>query len=179
MKTPDLLTIGQLVKKFSVSRTTLLYYHELGLLTASSRSAANYRLYNARDVEKLSRIMLYRSAGISLEDIKDLLAAPEDVTAAGFEKRLRQISEEMAGLRQQQQVLARLLMQNSQQAHPAVMTKEKWSQMLTDAGLDDRGKHEWHRQYERHAPDSHRELLVSFGLSEQEIAEIRRWSREE
>lgn len=179
MKTSKLLTIGQLVKKFSISRTTLLYYHELGLLTASSRSAANYRLYHARDVEKLSRIMLYRSAGISLEEIKALLAAPEDLMVAGFEKRLQKISEEMAGLRQQQQVLARLLRQNSQQGFSAAMSKEKWSKMLTEAGLDEKGKQEWHRQYERHAPESHRELLLSFGLSEQEVADIRRWSREE
>ncbi|WDE10581.1 MerR family transcriptional regulator [Thalassomonas haliotis] len=179
MKTPGLLTIGQLAKKFSISRTGLLYYHELGLLTASSRSAANYRLYNARDMEKLSRIMLYRSAGISLEEIKGLLAAPEDLMVAGFEKRLRQISEEMADLRGQQQVLARLLRQNNQQGFSSAMTKEKWSQMLTDAGLDEKGKHKWHRQYEQQAPESHRELLLSFGLSEQEVADIRRWSREE
>ncbi|MFC1747364.1 MerR family DNA-binding transcriptional regulator [Pseudomonadota bacterium] len=36
-------TIGEVSKRFSISRSTLLYYDAIGLLSPSGRSNANYR----------------------------------------------------------------------------------------------------------------------------------------
>ena len=56
-------TIGQLAKRFQLSRSTLLYYDAIGLLPASSRSAGGYRLYCQQAVQRMQQIQLYRQAG--------------------------------------------------------------------------------------------------------------------
>ena len=38
-------TAGKLARRYALSRSTLLYYHRIGLLVPSGRSAANYRVY--------------------------------------------------------------------------------------------------------------------------------------
>ncbi|MEN8133472.1 MAG: MerR family DNA-binding transcriptional regulator [Pseudomonadota bacterium] len=45
-----MFTIGQIGKRFGISRSTLLYYDAIGLLRPSGRSTANYRLYTEDDM---------------------------------------------------------------------------------------------------------------------------------
>ncbi len=40
-----MITIGRLARRFGLSRSTLLYYDSIGLLSPSTRSAKDYRLY--------------------------------------------------------------------------------------------------------------------------------------
>lgn len=44
--------IGELAALGGLSRSTLLYYDRIGLLSPSGRSEANYRLYSAEDRER-------------------------------------------------------------------------------------------------------------------------------
>jgi len=64
-----MLTIGQVAKRCSLSRTALIYYDTIGLLQPSGRSLSNYRLYSHEDLNKLDKIILFRSAGLSLDSI--------------------------------------------------------------------------------------------------------------
>ena len=66
-------TIGKLARKFHISRSTLLYYDLIGLLTPSKRDSNKYRIYSDKDYERLEKIMLYREAGISLDKIRNIL----------------------------------------------------------------------------------------------------------
>ena len=59
-----------------VSVRTLHYYEEIGLLVPV-REANGYRAYLPEDVERLRRILFYRSCGIALSDIKDALDASD------------------------------------------------------------------------------------------------------
>lgn len=70
-----LLSIGQMSKLNNISIHTLRYYDKIDLLTPSFVDAkTNYRYYNQEDCEKLFRIKIFRSIGISLEEIKSLLS---------------------------------------------------------------------------------------------------------
>jgi DNA-binding transcriptional MerR regulator len=53
-----------------VSARTLRHYDEIGLLTPSDRSAAGYRLYTDADLLRLQSILVGRSLGLALEDIR-------------------------------------------------------------------------------------------------------------
>ena len=68
-----MFTIGQVAKKYGLSRSTLIYYDNIGILTPSGRSESNYRLYSDNDLKKMDRMMLFRSAGLSLDSIPSLL----------------------------------------------------------------------------------------------------------
>lgn len=52
---------------------TLHHYDRIGLLEASSRSAAGYRRYSDGDLERLQRILFYRELGLGLDQIRAVM----------------------------------------------------------------------------------------------------------
>ena len=56
-----------------VSVRTLHYYDEIGLLTPKDRTAAGYRLYDENDLMRLQQILIGRSLGLALEEIRKSL----------------------------------------------------------------------------------------------------------
>ncbi|MEM8985650.1 MAG: MerR family transcriptional regulator [Pseudomonadota bacterium] len=60
-----------------VSVRTLHYYDELGLLKPTDRTAAGYRLYADDDLLRLQQILIGRSLGLSLEEIRRALDDPQ------------------------------------------------------------------------------------------------------
>jgi len=56
-----------------VSRRTLQYYDEIGLLTPAGTKPSGYRLYDEDCLKRLWRILFYKELGFSLEEIKKIL----------------------------------------------------------------------------------------------------------
>ncbi|HBN84035.1 MAG TPA: MerR family transcriptional regulator [Clostridiales bacterium] len=69
-------TVNQLAQMSGVSSRTLRYYHEIGLLNPKRISSSGYRIYGAKEVDRLQHILLYREMGIGLDHIGSLLDAP-------------------------------------------------------------------------------------------------------
>jgi len=171
-------TISQLAKRFSLSRSTLIYYDKAGLLKPSGRSHANYRVYSDRDIEKLERIALFRSAGVPLSTIAEIIDQDLDQVEAALEARLISINREIQALRGQQKVIMDLIKHRDLVRHSRVVTKAKWVAMLRAAGLDEAGMRSWHREFEKTSPEGHQDFLESIGLADSEITAIRTWSRQ-
>lgn len=53
-----------------VSVRTLHDYDEIGLLVPSGRTGAGYRLYDENDLMRLQQILIGRSLGLALEEIR-------------------------------------------------------------------------------------------------------------
>lgn len=170
-------TIGQVAKRYALSRSTLLYYDRIGLLRPGGRSAANYRLYSAGDLKKMDRIVLFRSAGLPLEAVAALLEQEDDDLDRALESRLSAINGEIQRLRKQQQVILRILESESAVKHTRVLSKETWVAMLRAAGLDEDGMRDWHVEFEKASPEGHQDFLESIGIEPGEIEAIRQWSR--
>jgi len=171
-------SIGQMAERFDLSRSTLLYYEKIGLLTASSRSESNYRFYTTKDVSKMNQILLFRSAGIPLEQIKELVNSnregpQKNRLTAILETRLAQINDDITALRGQQTTLVQLLNNDKARLKSKLMSKQVWVNMLRAAGLDEAGMEEWHRQFELRAPEAHQDFLESLGLNSPQIRDIR------
>jgi DNA-binding transcriptional MerR regulator len=171
-------TIGQLAKKYGLSRSTLLYYDSIGLLSPSGRTGSNYRLYSKNDLQKMERIQLFRSAGLSLRAIGALLDKQGSPLDSTLEQRLLEINDEIRGLRQQQSVILRILELEKLQPAVQVMDKQTWVSLLRAAGLDDAGMTQWHIEFEKTSPKGHQDFLESIGIDAVEIAEIRAWSQQ-
>lgn len=76
------LTVKDVGELTGVSVRTLHYYDEIGLL-APDRSGAGYRLYTDADLIRLQQILIGRSLGLALEDIRRSLDDPKfDAKAA-------------------------------------------------------------------------------------------------
>jgi len=170
-------TIGQIARRFGLSRSTLIYYDKKGLLRPSGRSEGNYRAYSEQNVATLERILLFRNAGLPLSVIGDVLSQDEDVVDQALESRLSVINREIQALRVQQQVILSLIKNRSAQLSARYVDRETWVDMLRNAGLDEQGMHQWHREFEGKAPEAHRDFLESVGFAEDEITKIRAWSQ--
>lgn len=103
---------------------TLRYYDEIGLLPAASRTAAGYREYDERSVERLAFIAMAKRLGCSLDEIVSLMAA-WDTDCDGVQSRLRGlVAEKIAAAMRQATELSALTAQlqraaASLEAHPA------------------------------------------------------------
>lgn len=205
MTKSDGLTVGELAHKSGLSRSALLYYDRLGLLRASGRSSGNYRLYGPGEVARLEQIRLYRGMGIPLKEIRPLLeqTRPAGKTESILHRRLATLKTQMEMLHDQQRQIVQLLEElerrrtaggggraRRDKARPVgcrkrglteqekdMVSKERWVEIMTAAGLSDQDKHNWHRQFEKMEPEAHQEFLESLGIAPDEIARIREWSR--
>ena len=124
--------IDQVAARTGLTKRTLRYYEEIGLLEPSTRTEGGYRLYNEADIEHLERIKRLRDLlGFSLAEIREIAEAEEQreqVRAAWQQEtdprarlawldrseeltrhQLRLIEEKLAGLQEMQSnLLARL-----------------------------------------------------------------------
>ena len=74
-----LYTIEQVATRTSMTKRTLRYYEEVGLLLPTGRTEGNYRRYSEDDVQRLERIKELRDLlGFSLTDIRELMNAEEE-----------------------------------------------------------------------------------------------------
>jgi DNA-binding transcriptional MerR regulator len=69
----DAKTVGAVAALTSVSVRTLHHYDHIGLVVPSVRTRAGYRGYTDADIERLHVVLVYRSIGLALEDIRSLL----------------------------------------------------------------------------------------------------------
>lgn len=170
------LTVGRLAKRFGLSRSTLLYYDRLGLLSPSGRSSGDYRLYAEADVERLARICRFREAGFSLADITRLLDAPGDGLAGVLAHRIAELDREMEALRAQQGFLFRLL--PGALGERGAASKDGWVALLEQAGFSEADCDRWHMDFERLAPEQHQAFLESLGIAAAERTFIRKACQE-
>jgi len=170
-------TVSKLARLFDLSRSTLLYYDRIGLLTPSERTSSGYRIYTEGDLNRLDRICSLRRTSLSLEDIKSILCSEEKPSANLIEKRLKEIGGEILDLEAKQKLLSAMLKGIASEVNRPEVSKEMWIEMLRAAGMDQRAMDRWHAEFEHRAPDAHHKFLLSLGIPEKEAQLIRQWSR--
>ncbi|MGI6549947.1 MAG: MerR family transcriptional regulator [Syntrophomonadales bacterium] len=69
-------TVQKLAQLAGVSTRTLRYYDEIGILKPARINSSGYRIYSQAEVDRLQQILLYRTLGVRLDIIKDILTAP-------------------------------------------------------------------------------------------------------
>ncbi|MRR16602.1 MAG: MerR family transcriptional regulator [Deltaproteobacteria bacterium] len=166
-------TISAIARKFGLSRSTLLYYDKIGLLSPRERTGADYRIYSDEDYRLMEEIARLRSAGIPLRAIKKLRAGGASRRTEILHRRLADINDEISRLRQQQSFILNLLNDKKMAGSTRVLTKEQWIKYLSKAGLDEAGMNRWHEEFEASSPEAHQDFLESLGLPAGEIRLIR------
>ena len=72
------MNIGQASRSSGVSTKMIRYYDEIGLVRPASRTGANYREYEEREVNELRFIKRARNLGFSVAEIAQLLSLWRD-----------------------------------------------------------------------------------------------------
>ncbi|XVQ08202.1 MerR family transcriptional regulator [Spirillospora sp. CA-255316] len=94
------MRIGEIAALVGVSTRTVRHYHHLGLLPEPERRANGYRDYRLRDAVALARVRRLTELGLSLDEIRDVLADDRG-------RELREVLLELdADLARQQEAIA-------------------------------------------------------------------------
>jgi DNA-binding transcriptional MerR regulator len=94
-------TVSQLAREVGVSADTVRFYEREGLLPAPRRTAAGYRQYDAAMVDRMTFIQGATRLGLSLSDVRDLLAVrdtgvcPCEPAEQHLTKRLAELDAEL------------------------------------------------------------------------------------
>lgn len=163
-----MITVGKAAKISGLSRTALLYYDSIGLLSPSLRADNGYRLYSECDIDKLKQIISLRSAGIPLKEISEYLLTDEYDISSVLLKRLHDMNTEIESIKKQQEIII-VLLKNNDLKTKRLIDKEAWQNVLKGAGVDRRTALEWHRYFEKHSAQQHHNLLRMLGFSAEEI----------
>ena len=99
---PALLTIGEAARQSGFTVKALRFYDGQGILPPCRRQPTGYRLYSGSDLHRLEFIRQAKALGLTLDAIRDLVAAAREPDAARVRPRLlRMLSERIAQTAQQ------------------------------------------------------------------------------
>ncbi|HZR39993.1 MAG TPA: MerR family transcriptional regulator [Ktedonobacteraceae bacterium] len=133
-------SIEQVATRTGLTKRTLRYYEEVGLLPPTGRTEGNYRRYTEADVQRLERIKELRELlGFTLNDIREILQAEDerdqiklaykqetdaeakiaqlDRSDELIRKQLHLIEQKMSGLQQMQATLLEKLERHELRRH--------------------------------------------------------------
>lgn len=167
-----MLTITQLARACGVSRASILYYEQQGLLAPACRGGNGYRWYDKPQQSKLQAIISYRRFGLPLNDIRLLLDQPGMSQTQILQAHFAQLEAEIQTLRAQQKAIVALL-QAPHLLEQQTVTKARWVAIMQAAGFSEADMIRWHQTFEQMEPKEHLQFLRSLGINDEEIARIR------
>ncbi|WP_342558723.1 MerR family transcriptional regulator [Metasolibacillus sp. FSL K6-0083] len=94
------MKINKLAKMSGVSTRTLRYYDEIGLLSPAMKNEAGYRIYSQKEIDLLQQILFYRALDMKLEQIKDIVHAPNFNVMNALESHRQHLLEKNAMIEQ-------------------------------------------------------------------------------
>lgn len=96
--------VSDLAAEFHINPRTIRYYERVGLLKASTRTPAGYRLYGGADRDRLRFILKAKATGLTLEEIREVLSlrdngvAPCDRVLALVQAKIEQVDRRVQAL---------------------------------------------------------------------------------
>ena len=91
---------NEVSKLVGVSKRTLQYYDDEGLLFAETASN-KHRLYDQKTLERIWQILVYKEMGFELREIKYLLEFSDNQKNICFEQRMEEIKNQVMELKVQ------------------------------------------------------------------------------
>ncbi|MFD3775329.1 MerR family transcriptional regulator [Streptomyces sp. NPDC058612] len=77
------MQIGEVAARTELSLRTIRHYEETGLVVPSARSQGGFRLYTETDVQRLMVIRRMKPLGFTLDQMRDLLDATDQLDGKG------------------------------------------------------------------------------------------------
>lgn len=102
-------TITEVIKITGVSKRTLHYYDEIGLLVSQKNEDNNYRIYELADLIKLQKILMFKEIGLSLAEIKEVIDENNAVQKNIFVKHKANLESKISSLTKTLENVERIL----------------------------------------------------------------------
>jgi len=168
-----MLSVSELAKRCGLTRTSVLYYEKAGLLIPRTRSSNGYRWYGEEEVEQLKNILAYRSFGVSVAEIAELLNKKDQPSQSKLlMKQFYNLEKEVVKLKQQQHAIV-VMLQEPELLKDHGLSKEQWVELMISLGFKETDMVAWHQSFESLKPREHLKFLQSLNIDEAEIQRIR------
>ncbi|WP_199611497.1 MerR family transcriptional regulator [Flocculibacter collagenilyticus] len=141
--------ISELAQKVGLSRSTLLYYEKLKLIS-SERQSNGYRSYTEKDVQRVMLLQRLQAGGLTLKECLACLQAQIDREL--LLHRLSVLDQEIAQKQKARELLSSMLGMNSMK--------------------------EWHQSMENEAPLAHHDFLLKQGFSDKQAQRLKWLSKD-
>ncbi len=108
------MRIGELAKQLDLNAQTIRYYERIGLLPKPKRTESGYRAYDEEDERRLRFLKNARNSGLSLGEVKEVLAfhergeAPCAYVTEAIARRAEEVERQIAELTEFKRALDRL-----------------------------------------------------------------------
>jgi len=73
-----LLKIKEVATKYNISKRTLRYYEEIGILSSVRKDDSNYRYYNNEALSRLEQILLLKSLNFKISEISEIMISKDE-----------------------------------------------------------------------------------------------------
>jgi DNA-binding transcriptional MerR regulator len=107
------LRVSDVATKFGISKRTIKYYEEIGILKSCREEGSNYRLYDSNSLDRLEKILILRRLDFSINDICQILDSDNKRTHEIFQHKLESIMDEISVLTSLQNIVKSFLEMSS------------------------------------------------------------------
>ena len=114
MNLDDKLRVSDVAEKFGISKRTIKYYEEIGILKSCREEESNYRVYDQPSLDRLEKILILRRLNFTINDVCQILDSNNKSAQKIFQDKLESISDEINALTSLQSIVKSFLdMSNS------------------------------------------------------------------
>lgn len=103
----ELMTLRTMCERLNVSRRSIQCYEQVGLLKPSAKNKYGHLLYDEQAFQRAQMIRFLQQLGFKLEEVKEIIDAPDNVRKDAMEVHVRMLEceiEKMTELIQQARV---------------------------------------------------------------------------
>ena len=105
-----LMKINEVAAKYNITKRTLRYYEEIGLIKSKRDDLSNYRYYDNDALKRLEQILLLRELNFKLSEVREILLSDDyDAIKNIFIRRLDEIREDIEDLNYFEKVVASII----------------------------------------------------------------------
>lgn len=115
--------IKEVVELSGLSRRTLQYYDDMGLMN-NLRTSENYRIYGEEDLQRLWTILLLKEMGFPLEEIREFLNSDSQNKQTLLKSRAASVTKEVADLKRILTFLEEMLESGLPDFHQDALSQE-------------------------------------------------------
>lgn len=95
--------------KYGISKRTIKYYEEIGILKSYREEGSNYRIYDSYSLDRLEKILILRRLNFSINDICQILTSDNKRAQEIFQNKLESIMDQINALTSLQSIVKAFL----------------------------------------------------------------------
>ncbi len=117
----ELMKISEVAVKYNITKRTLRYYEEIGILSSIRKNGSNYRYYDTNTLNRLEQILLLKSLNFQISEIKEiLLSKDEDFIDNILHNKLASLQEEIDTLYAYKRVISSIIKLRDKQCSSSI-----------------------------------------------------------